>query len=80
MRMKTAISIPDEMFESAEKLAKEVGISRSELYVTALGEFLKRKRGDKVTEKLNEVLGKQNLKSDPLFQKMQLQTLRKDKW
>ena len=78
--MKTAISIPDEVFESAEKLAKQSGVSRSELYVTALREFLKKQRGDRVMEQINEVYGEAESKPDPVFQKMQLHTLRKDKW
>ena len=78
--MKTAISIPDEVFESAEKLAKQTGMSRSELYVTALKSFLENQRGGKVTEKFNEIYGKEHSKPDPAFQKMQLKTLRKDKW
>ena len=78
--MKTAISIPDEVFESAEKFAKQTGVSRSELYVTALRSFLEEHRSDRVTEKFNEVYGKEDSKADPVFQKMQLRTLRKDKW
>jgi len=34
--MKTAISIPDDLFATAEQLAARFGVSRSELYVTAL--------------------------------------------
>ena len=40
-RMKTAISIPDEIFLAAEQLAKRIGSSRSELYATALAAYLK---------------------------------------
>jgi metal-responsive CopG/Arc/MetJ family transcriptional regulator len=38
--MKTAISLPDVLFRRAERTAKRLGISRSELYARALGEFL----------------------------------------
>ena len=47
--MKTAISIPDAIFETADQLAARLGVSRSELYVTAIRDFLKRHREDKVT-------------------------------
>ena len=36
--MKTAISLPDELFAAAEKLAERLGVSRSQLYATALAE------------------------------------------
>ncbi len=38
--MKTAISIPDEIFDSADALAEEMGVSRSQLYATAVAEFV----------------------------------------
>jgi Ribbon-helix-helix protein, copG family. len=53
--MKTAISIPDDEFHAAEKLAARLGISRSELYRNAIAEFLEKHRESGVTEKLNEV-------------------------
>ena len=36
LQMKTAISIPDPVFEESEVLAKKLGLSRSQLYVQAL--------------------------------------------
>ena len=53
--MKTAISLPDELFEEAEALAEDRGVSRSELYATALAEYVAKHRDAEVTEKLNEV-------------------------
>ena len=53
--MKTAISIRDEIFEAAERTARALGMSRSELYATAVKEFVARHSGDRVTERLNEV-------------------------
>lgn len=55
--MKTAISIRDEVFEAAERTAKDLGISRSELYTKAVGEFVERHGGERVTERLNAVYG-----------------------
>lgn len=55
--MKTAISIRDEVFESAERTAKDLGISRSELYTKAVGEFVERHADERVTERLNAVYG-----------------------
>ena len=53
--MKTAISIRDEIFDAAERLARSLGMSRSELYSTAVKEFVARHSSQRVTEKLNEL-------------------------
>lgn len=55
--MKTAVSIPDALFESAEGLARRLGMSRSELYAKALGEYLEEHGGEGITERLDEVYG-----------------------
>ena len=55
MDMKTAISLPDPVFHSAERLAARMGISRSELYRRALEELLARHDEDQVTAQLNDV-------------------------
>lgn len=57
--MKTAISIPDELFESADELAEELGVSRSELYARAVEEYVAKARGADVTARLNEVYGEE---------------------
>ncbi len=53
--MKTAISIPDTEFEAAERLAKRLRVSRSQLYRRAITDFVARHAETRVTEKLNEV-------------------------
>ena len=55
--MKTAISIPDALFEMAEKLAARLGVSRSELYRNALAEFVSRNNDRDVTEQLDAIYG-----------------------
>jgi antitoxin MazE6 len=56
--MKTAISIPDELFEQAEAAAKDLGLSRSKLVQAALEEFLKRRRDASVTQSINRYVDK----------------------
>ena len=51
--MKTAISIPDNLFNDAEITARQLGLARSQLYVKALKEFIEHHNKDKITEKLN---------------------------
>lgn len=53
--MKTVIFIRDEIFEAAERTARLLGMSRSELYATAISDFLERHSRDNVTERLNAV-------------------------
>jgi metal-responsive CopG/Arc/MetJ family transcriptional regulator len=53
--MKTAISVPDEVFEKAERLAKKSHRSRSELYSAALKEYVARHSPEEVTEAMNRV-------------------------
>lgn len=55
--MKTAISIPDGIFREADRLARRLGLSRSELYARAVSALLDAHRGDSVTARLNEVYG-----------------------
>ena len=55
--MKTAISVPDRVFRSAEQLAARLGVSRSELYSRALAALVEKHRDDLVTARLNEVYG-----------------------
>ncbi len=59
--MKTAISIRDEIFDAAERTAKEMGISRSELYTKAVGEFVARYSEERVTEKLDAVYSEESV-------------------
>jgi len=48
--MKTAISIPDPIFQAAEGLAHCLGISRSELYAKAVAEYMKSHKNKNVTK------------------------------
>ena len=52
--MKTAVSIPDEVFEGAERLARRTKRSRSRLFSDALKEYLARHAPDEVTEAMNK--------------------------
>ncbi len=53
--MKTAISIPDDIFEEAERLARRTKRSRSQLFSDAVKEYLARHTTDDVTEAMNRV-------------------------
>lgn len=53
--MKTAVSIPDEVFEKVERLARREGRSRSEVFSAALAEYVARHAPDEVTDAMNRV-------------------------
>ncbi len=56
--MKTAISLPDKLFNHAEKVAKEEGLSRSELYAKALAHYIEQNQREGITERINAVYEK----------------------
>ena len=78
--MKTAISIPNEIFEAAEKLARRLGVSRSELFAKAVSEFLRKHRNDDVSKKLNEIYDGEPSGLDSITEAMQNTSLDKDEW
>ena len=78
--MKVAISIPEELFDSAESLGKRLGVSRSRLYATALGEFLAKHKGRKVTAQLNHVYGTEESRLDRPLARLQARSVRDESW
>jgi len=78
--MKTAISLPDELFESADALAQRLGVSRSELYATAVAEFLAKHQDAKVTERLDQVYGQQPSRLERPVRRGQARSLRTTEW
>ena len=53
--MKTAISIPDDVFDAADEMARRLGMSRSQLYATAVRDYLEAHRSRGVTARLDQV-------------------------
>lgn len=81
--MKTAVSLPDPVFEAAEQLARRLRLSRSQLYAEAIRRFVAEHRGRGVTELLNQVYGAGGTESDldPVLSELQLRVLEsKDSW
>ena len=78
--MKTAISVPDEVFEAADELADELGVSRSELYSTAVAEYLAKHRSDEITDRLNEVYAREESGLAPELRKAQARSVGKSDW
>ena len=79
--MKTAISIPDDLFQAAERVAKRLGLSRSELYQRAVAAFLERQSDTLVTDALNEIYqSKEPGLVDPVLERMQRASLPREEW
>jgi metal-responsive CopG/Arc/MetJ family transcriptional regulator len=78
--MKTAISIPNNIFEQAESLARKLKISRSELFTEAVKVYLKENHVEDVTAKLNEVYKKTDSNLDKTLRDAQTASLPKEKW
>lgn len=69
--MKTAVSVPDNIFLNADSLAKRLGMSRSKFYTNALKEYIKVHKTEHITEKLNQVYSKDDSSTDPVLSKLQ---------
>ena len=80
--MKTAVSIPDPIFDAAELLADRLGISRSELYQRALRHFLESRSHAMIRESLDAVYGEssQDSKLDTAVEFAQEISLPEDDW
>jgi len=78
--MKTAISIPDEVFNAAEEMAERLGVNRSQLYVTALREYLEANRNRGVTARLDQVYEYQDSSLDLCVAEAQSASFDEEDW
>jgi len=78
--MKTAVSIPDEVFEGAERLARRTKKSRSRLFSDALKEYLARHAPEEVTEAMNKALAEIGGQSDPFVAAAARRILERSEW
>lgn len=70
--MKTAISIPDHLFEEVSKLAQKNKTSRSQIFRRAVEEYLERLRAQKLFEDLNSAYAQEETHSEKLLRKKSL--------
>lgn len=78
--MKTAVSIPDDVFEKAERLARRARKSRSEVYSAALREYVARHAPDDVTDALNSVCDTLGDDHEPFVAAAASRILGKSEW
>ena len=78
--MKTAISIPDSVFQDAERLAKRLKKSRSQLYSEAIAEYTARYDPDEITESWNRLADEGLTELDPFVREMGRRILERTEW
>lgn len=78
--MKTAVSIPDDVFEEAERLAADLQTSRSQLYSRALQEFMARHAPDRLIEAMNRVIDEVGSEVDDFSQRAARKVLERVDW
>lgn len=76
--MKTAISVPDAVFQAAEELARKLGVSRSRLYSLALAEYVAQHSDREVTARLDAVYAEVDSRLDPVLEELQRRSLGRD--
>jgi len=78
--MKTAVSIPDDVFEGAERLARRTKKSRSRLYGDAVKEYIARHAPDAITEAMNRVCTEVDEPTDKFVSAAARRILRRSEW
>jgi metal-responsive CopG/Arc/MetJ family transcriptional regulator len=78
--MKTAVSIPDDVFEGAERLARRTKKSRSRLFSDALKEYLARHTPDEITEAMNQAYAAVGDVKDPFVSSAAKRALGRSEW
>jgi metal-responsive CopG/Arc/MetJ family transcriptional regulator len=78
--MKTAISVPDDVFSEVDAQAKKLGMSRSEFYVRAAVKELRAMGSEEVTAQLNAVYAEIDSSLDPALRVAQQRSIRASEW
>jgi len=78
--MRTAVSIPGDLFEKVERLARRAGRSRSEVFSEALREYLARHAPDEVTEAMDRVCAAVEGEPDAFLCTAARRVLEKTEW
>lgn len=78
--MKVAISVPNPVFDAAERLAKERRVPRSQVFSEALEEYVAKHGSAAVTAKLNAVYDAELSSVDPALSSAQYASLSHEAW
>ncbi len=78
--MKTAVSIPDTVFDAAEQLAQRLDISRSQLYTQAVEVFVRKYRNEGITAALDQIYAEEPSELNPAWTALQAAALPANEW
>jgi predicted transcriptional regulator len=78
--VKTAVSIPDELYDRAERLARKLAMTRSGLFSAALNEYVARHTDDDITEPMNAALREIGDQDDPFTREAAVRVLMRTEW
>jgi len=78
--MKVAVSVPDAVFQAAERVSRRMRVSRSRLYAQAVEAYVKQHSGADITEQLNKVYAGNASTLDPALEAASLEVLRRGQW
>jgi metal-responsive CopG/Arc/MetJ family transcriptional regulator len=78
--MKVAISVPDPVFDAAERLAKQRRVPRSQLFSEALQEYVSRHGGEAITAKLDEIYKGESSTVDQSLAQAQYASIEHEAW
>lgn len=78
--MKTAVSLPDELYRDAEELGTRLEISRSELYRKALQEFVARHDVDQTRETIDRVVAEIGAQEDEVLRAAGQKAIEETEW
>lgn len=78
--MKTAISLPDDLFAAVDALARRLGMPRSRLVAEALAEYVAKHKRSRVTEQLDAVYSGEPSNLDEAMQRAGRRTLKRSNW
>ncbi len=78
--MKTAISVPNEVFELSEKLAKKLKVSRSAIFAMGVKKLAEEHDEEEIIAQINQICEKVDTSLDPAVRQYQNRILQKEKW
>jgi predicted nucleic acid-binding protein len=78
--MKTAVTIPDDVFQEAQELAAALGLSLNDLYIAAIAQVINEHSDQSITERLNQVYEKNDSSLEDVIERMQAVSLPVEQW
>ena len=78
--MRNELAVPAEILNAAEQLARQLGLSPSELFTAAISDFIQRHQQVDVTAELDKIYSGTQSALDPVLDAMQLRSLPKEEW